>query len=144
MIWGAIRGDGHRVLVRCEKNVDSRDNQRILDVALPHIYTTSCMLQQDGASAHRSSSTKKYFAENYIRMLQPRPAQSPDLSVIENLWQVLKEKVSLRKPTNLENLWKVAVEEWNQIPREQIRSLYHSIPRRLNAVLAAKGSHTKY
>ena len=144
MVWGAIRGDGIRVLVKSEKNVDSHEYQRILDVSLPHIYTPSCILQQDGAPAHRSVSTKKYFHENNITVLQPWPAQSPDLSIIENLWQLLKERVTLRKPNNLEQLWKVAQEEWNRIPGEQIRSLYRSIPRRLNAVLAAKGGHTKY
>ena len=34
MIWGAIRGDGHRTLVRCSKNVDSIEYQRILSIGL--------------------------------------------------------------------------------------------------------------
>ena len=38
MVWGAIRGDGHRVLVRCDRNVNSPEYQRILSVGLPHIY----------------------------------------------------------------------------------------------------------
>lgn len=144
MIWGAIRGDGNRVLVRCKKNVDSSEYQRVLNDALPHIYSPGNVLQQDGAPAHTSSSTARYFEENNIRVLRPWPAQSPDLSVIENVWEILKEKIFHRKPRTLDDLWEVAVEEWNSITREQIRSLYDSIPRRLNAVLVSRGGHTKY
>jgi len=144
MIWEAIRGDGNRVLVRCKKNVDSSEYQRVLNDALPHIYSPGNVLQQDGAPAHTSSSTARYFEENNIRVLRPWPAQSPDLSVIENVWEILKEKIFHRKPRTLDDLWEVAVEEWNSITREQIRSLYDSIPRRLNAVLVSRGGHTKY
>jgi len=144
MIWGAIRGDGNRVLVRCKKNVDSSEYQRVLNDALSHIYSPGNVLQQDGAPAHTSSSTARYFEENNIRVLRPWPAQSPDLSVIESVWEILKEKIFHRKPRTLDDLWEVAVEEWNSITREQIRSLYDSIPRRLNAVLVSRGGHTKY
>ena len=35
MVWGGMRGDGHRTLVRCSKNVDSIEYQRILLIGLP-------------------------------------------------------------------------------------------------------------
>lgn len=144
MVWGAIRGDGSRFIVRCGKNVDSREYQRILGIAMPHIYTPSHAFQQDGAPAHRSASTKKFLHEENIRLLEPWPAQSPDLSLIENVWSFLKSKIYERKPTNIEDLWACAVEEWNSIPREQIRSLYQTIPKRLQQVISASGGHTKY
>ena len=144
MVWGAIRGDGHRVLVRCDRNVDSKEYQRILSVGLPHIYEPGHAFQQDGAPAHRSSSTAKFLDEQSVQVLRSWPAQSPDLSVIENIWEHLKRKVLQRNPRTREDLWKVAMEEWNEIPRENIRSLYESIPRRMSACVRAKGGHTKY
>ena len=75
-------------------------------------------------------------------MLRPWPAQSPDLSVIENVWEILKEKIFHRKLRTLDEFWEVAVEEWNNISREQISFLYDSIPRRLNTVLMSRGGHT--
>ena len=144
MVWGAIRGDGNRVLVRCERNVDSQEYQRVLSVGLPHIYESGHAFQQDGAPAHRSSSTTKFLDEQGLQVLRSWPSQSPDLSVIENIWEHLKSKILLHNPRSHEDIWKVAVEEWNAIPRERIRSLYASIPRRLAACVRAKGGHTKY
>ena len=115
----------------------------MLNIALPHIYHSGYALQQDGAPARRSSSTTKFLDEQGVHVLQSWPSQSPDLSVIENVWQILKDKVSQRNPSNREELWRVAVEEWNNIPRERIRSLYGSIPRRMSACVAARGGHTK-
>ena len=85
-----------------------------------------------------------FLAEQDVQVLSSWPAQSPDLSVIENMWQILKEKIFHRNPRTHEDLWGVAAEEWNNIPRERIRSLHDSIPRWLNACVAAKGGHTKY
>ena len=144
MVWGAIRGDGARVIVRCNRNVDSLEYQRVLRVGLPHVYCPGCAFQQDGAPAHRSSSTTRFLSSEDVRVLGSWPAQSPDLNVSENVWHILKEKVFHRSPHSLDDLWSVIVEEWNSIPRETIRSLYNSIPRRLSACVAAKGGHTKY
>ena len=77
--------------------------------------------------------------ERYLQMLEekvlPELRKSSLLTegTIENMWAILKEKIFLRKPTNVEDLRKVAAEEWNSISRRQIQSLQHSIPRRLEA-----------
>ena len=144
MVWGAISGDGSRVIVRCNKNVDSDEYQRILRIGLPHIYCRGCAFQHDGAPAHRSSSTTKFLANEGVMLLKSWPAQSPDLSVIENIWHILKEKIFHRNPQTLDDLWSAIVDEWNSIPRERIRPLDSSIPRRLSVCVAAKGGHTKY
>ena len=34
--------------------------------------------------------------------------------------------------------------EWNEIPSETCQTLIESMPRRIQAVLKAKGGHTKY
>lgn len=108
MIWGAIRYDGKRVLVRCNGNVDQYEYQRILDVGLPQICNNRFKLQQDGASSHRAYSTKQYFTRKSIRLFdQPWPPQSPDLSIIENIWDLLKEMIKNHKATSEDELWKV-------------------------------------
>jgi hypothetical protein len=38
----------------------------------------------------------------------------------------------------------VTVEEWNKIPSEVCQNLIESMSRRLEAVIKAKGGHTKY
>merc|ERR1712121_517026 len=48
--------------------------------------------QHDGASVHRAGIVKRFCEENDIKVIK-WPACSPDLSIIENLWTVLKEEV---------------------------------------------------
>ncbi len=79
-----------------------------------------------------------------VRLLPDWPASSPDISIIENLWTILKKKIEGRQPTSINELWKVAEEEWMNIPNDTIKKLYESLPNQINAVLAAYGASTKY
>ena len=144
MVWGAIRGDGRRILIRCEGNVDSQEYQRILSVALPSIYTSRHRFQHDGAASHRSASTTRFLDQKAIRQLDDWPPQSPDLNIIEHLWDLLKFRVNVSKLKSLIDLWEVALHEWNSIPNETILKLYDSAPRRVKAVLSNKGRNTPY
>jgi hypothetical protein len=144
MVWGAVRGDGKRILLKCDENVDAHEYQRILAVALPQIYNTRYLLQQDGASCHTARSTALYLQRKGVRMLPLWPAQSPDLNLIENLWHLLKGKVRERNPKDIGELWQVAMEERDAISSDMVMNLYASMPRRVKAVLASKGGSTKY
>ena len=44
------------------------------------------------------------------------PSNSPDLNPIENLWSIVKTNVERRRPTNLDELRRFMVEEWDNIP----------------------------
>ena len=46
-------------------------------------------------------------------------------------------------PIGITELWERA-EEWNDIPASVCQNLIESMPRRVVAVLAAKGGYTKY
>lgn len=144
MVWGAIRSDGQRVLLRCDRNVDQHYYQSLLDEGLPQIYTTRYLFQQDGASCHTARSTRQYFVNKSIRLLPDWPSQSADISIIENLWKILKSNVKMRNPQNCEELWNVCKEEWQNIPNKTIKDLYESIPRRIQSVVHSRGANTKY
>ena len=144
MVWGAIRADGCRVLLCCKRSVDQYHYQELLDEGLQQIYNSRYKFQHDGASCHTAHSTKLYLERKAIRMLNPWPAQSADLSPIENLWDMLKEKVHRRGANNIEELWKHCKEEWDSLPTETIEKLYDSMPTRIRAVVAARGGNTKY
>jgi hypothetical protein len=72
------------------------------------------------------------------------PSQSPDLNPIEHLWRDLKTALKRRSPSNLTELERICREEWEKLPKYRCVKIIASYPRRLEAVIAAKGASTKY
>ena len=74
------------------------------------------------------------------------PANSPDLNVIEHLWDELIRRVQKRprQPQTLRELREALLEEWNHIPQDVIRKLVESMRDRCEAVIAANGGVTRY
>ena len=101
--------------------------------------------QQDNDPKHTSKKAKKWFEDNNIEVIS-RPAQSPDLNPIEHLWEHLKRQLRQYEtpPKGVHELWDRVSEEWNAIPPKTCQNLIESMPRRIQAVIRAKGGHTKY
>ena len=78
------------------------------------------------------------------RMLQDWPAQSPDMNIIEHVWGRMKEEAWKKKPNNLDELWEACKTAFFAIPDDFINKLYESLRNRMDAVLQAHGSHTRY
>jgi hypothetical protein len=51
---------------------------------------------------------------------------------------------SFPPPTSLKQFEDVLLEDWYKIPLETFQNLYESIPKRIAAVLEAKGGPTPY
>ena len=74
------------------------------------------------------------------------PAQSPDLNPIEHLWGYLKRRLAEHEnpPSGIYELWKRIQMDWEEISVAECQKLIESMPRRIEAVLKAKGGYTKY
>jgi len=144
MVWGLIRADGTKVLIRCPRILDSVAYQAVLCKGLLEVYNYDDIFVQDGAPCHRSASTLKYLDSKNVCLMSDWPAQSPDLNIIENMWSILKGKVGKRYSKNADELWSVVKEEWDNIPKEYVEQLYMSIPSRLKLTLKNKGVHWHY
>ncbi len=72
------------------------------------------------------------------------PANSPDLNLIENLWGIVKREMRNKRPKNADELKATVKETWASIPPQQCHKLITSMPRRIEAVIKAKGAPTKY
>lgn len=101
------------------------------------------VFQQDNDPKHTSRRAKAWFAENNIDVMV-WPSQSPDLNPIENLWADVKKAVSLKRPSNKEELWRVVEIAWKSIDIDTCKKLVNSMPRRCEQVIRNKGFSTKY
>ncbi|GFU04433.1 transposable element Tcb1 transposase [Trichonephila clavipes] len=74
------------------------------------------------------------------------PENSPDLNPIEHVWVCLADKLQPinPSPTCLPELRRALLNEWCNIPQDQIDNLILSMPRRCKACIALSGRHTPY
>ena len=103
------------------------------------------IFQQDNDPKHISRRVKIWFEEQDIKLLD-WSAQSPDLNPIEHTWGHLKKYLLgyERALTEVHQLWNRVVVEWGKIFVEECQKWIESMPRRIQAVIKAKGGHTKY
>ncbi len=101
------------------------------------------IFQQDLAPAHTAKSTKSWLNNHGVSVLD-WPANSPDLKTIDNLWGNVKRKMRNKRPKNADELKDTVKETWASKPPQQCHKLITSMPRRIEAVIKAKGAPTKY
>ena len=151
MVWGCITRKGFGRLVRIQGNMNRFQYAEVLEDGLlgtlrdQHLKKTQVLFQQDNDSKHTSKFVQAWFKRKHIKLLE-WPAQSPDMSFIENVWHALKDLIRARDPppSNLEELWVAVQEEWGKLGISYLDHLYDSMPKRLCALLHAHGSNTKY
>ncbi len=148
MIWGAMSSAGVGPLCFLKTNITAPVYQEILEhFMLPSadqlFKDADFIFQQDLAPAHTAKSTKSWLNDNGVGVLD-WPANSPDLNTIENLWCIVKRKMRNKRPKNADELKATVKETWASIPPQQCHKLITSMPRRIEAVIKAKGAPTKY
>ena len=148
MIWGAMSFNGRAGLYFLPPNTTMNGIKYVNlleEKLILHMNIHSCtVFMQDGAPCHRSKVVKEFHNKNKINLLE-WPGNSPDLNPIENLWYILKDKVAEKQPLSAEHLRQVITDVWvHEITPELCSNLVSSMPRRIQAVINAKGGHTKY
>ncbi|GFV89333.1 transposable element Tcb1 transposase [Trichonephila clavipes] len=72
------------------------------------------------------------------------PVYSPDMNPIEHVWDMLGRQIAARQlpPTCLPEFRRTLLDEWCNIPQDQMDNLILSMPRRCKACIASSGRHT--
>ncbi|GFW17259.1 putative transposase like protein [Trichonephila clavipes] len=88
---------------------------------------------------------KAFLAEQNIPLLDWL-GNRPDMNPIENVWELMKREVAKDVITNKMQLLNRVIHVWNHHPQmqEAVQSCIDSMPRRIEALIAAKGGSTKY
>ena len=156
MIWGCMTWGGLGHLAFVQSRLDSKAYIELLEENLSgslvkwmsqnlQFDKKDMVFQQDNAPCHASKATKEYLQDANINVLDG-PANSPDLNPIEHVWSLLKRQVG-REKHNIRNTAEfraAVVNAWNNFPLESVQRLIESMPRRLEAVRAARGGPTKH
>ena len=144
MVWGGIGYNYKSKLIIIESTLDSegyinmlKENNIIEDIKTK-IKDRTMSFQQDGAPAHNAKKTKEYIRSE-IELIDDWPANSPDLSVIENLWAIIKKKLKVNPPQSLNELKNRLIEEWDKIDQETINKLMEEYPARFRLCIKEKG-----
>lgn len=157
MIWGGILGGKKAPLVLWDKKdwgtitAKTYVDHVLQPVLWPFWYHESQVsestvwVMEDGAPAHRA-----HFTQNHRDFLHMPsliwPASSPDLNPIENVWNLLKNRLNQRtpRPKGVVEMKEAIIEEWDRITEAEILEFVDSIPERIEAVIAASGGHTRW
>lgn len=158
-VWGAIGlwGKGPLVFInehesaneKTKKNsLDSDKYISVLNTALPIIEARKGQLKQaiyaqDNAPCHKSKVVKKYLRATHMDIID-WPPYSPDLNPIENVWGILKKRISARNPRHLEELKQFITEEWDELSSDTVVACCANMNARLGSVLENGGMQTDY
>lgn len=150
-LWGCVMREGVGRLYRIHSTLNAVRYTEILRSAMfgtladYRLSPFDVTFQHDRDPKHTARLTQQWLLRHHVNVL-PWPSRSPDLNIIEHVWAHLKLRVRTHSPApqNQEQLWSVIKQEWHEIRPEFIASLYDSMPRRVQAVYAAKGGNTKY
>ena len=122
MVWGCFCSD---TLGPCFPIVNTMSSLSYIENVLEPFYSTfyldllnkqpDILFQQDNAPSHVSGETRMWLSLRNVKLLT-WPAQSPDISPIENIWDVIQRQIHERTllPSNLEELKSVILEEWEK------------------------------
>jgi hypothetical protein len=151
MVWVGIHSTGFGRLIRIEGYMTGKMYCAILQEGVLgslsdlRLDPSDIIFQQDNDTKRTSRVAQAWIEENLDETLPWLP-NSPDMSVIEHVWDVLRVRVQRRdpRPTNIEQLWAALQEEWDMLGMDYLNKLYESMLEQVGALKKAKGHHTCY
>lgn len=148
---GCFTSRGVGFLCKIEGRLDAELYCRILSedfmetLRYYELDVSDVIFQQDNDPKHTAHLTKQWFEDNNVKV-SPWPTQSPDLNLIEHLWNDVDRW--LRASNNIirerDALWKYVSQVWNETALETCTKLIETMPERIQDIINAKGGYTRW
>ncbi|CAF0792472.1 unnamed protein product [Rotaria sordida] len=149
-VWGCLSNSGFGRIVCFQHNLTSDFlcneiyQNALLPTARSHFGRRhDWVLLEDNDPKHRSRFSIQWKREHHITTL-PWPSHSPDANPIENLWPLIKTKVSNQKPKTIKNLTRAIYKEWNDLPPELASKLVWSMKNRVHDLIESESEYILY
>ena len=101
-----------------------------------HYFGDNYRYQDDNATPHRARVVLDFLQQGNVTKME-QPPRSPDCNPVEH-------SSMDNPPQNLDELRQALLDKWAQIPVKRLQRLVASMPRRLAAIIAARGGNTRY
>ena len=135
------------VVKQFNENLDSILYQSIIEECLfetvDALYPDGWRMQHNNAPVHRSKRTKDFLAERHVDVID-WPANSPNLSSIENLRSWLKHEVERKRPMNKAELEAVILDMWESLTMIDIENYFTHCDSSIYQCIDNGGGRTKY
>jgi hypothetical protein len=134
-VWGCLGYHGVEELVVVKENISGEVYVNILTENLHQSVENIYGAEMHPSSfsmimllhAHTCHLTQQWLDENDVQPMW-RSTQSPDLNIIENVWDVMGKRILTGRPTNRAWLIISLQHAWNNMTIDYIQQLYDSMP----------------
>ncbi|GFT07007.1 transposable element Tc1 transposase [Trichonephila clavipes] len=147
MIWGEISYHGRSNLLRIDGNLNSnRYGSEVLPPKAVQFLqgVPEAIFQQDNALPHNEKTVRDFCSSQHMQLL-PWSAYSPNMLPIEHVWDLVSRRLARdsRPAASKDEILLRIQAIWNSLPQADIQNLFDSLPCRIAALIAARGSYTK-
>ncbi|GFX82636.1 DDE_3 domain-containing protein [Trichonephila clavipes] len=99
------------------------------------------LLTDDNARPHRALLVYEFLESEDICRRMDCTARSPDLNLIEHVWDALRRAIATRNPPprNIQEMKTALLNEWDQLPQKLINYLISSTTTRCEFCIAVRG-----
>lgn len=146
-VWGCINKQKINKLYIFNEIMNAKLYEKILIANIKEhfdpISKNKLMFQDDNDPKHRSKLITKWKEENNINSFM-WPSCSPDLSPIENVWGIVKNKISKINIQTAEEFELTIAKCWLEIDQKIIDNIIDSMPNRIIKLIEANGDVINY